>query len=63
MEVKINTNYTFGFLFTLLLGSLHFGTSPSLHPGYSVGIFGNCEEIFMSMYNWKTKETKAERGK
>lgn len=44
-KAKINTVYVFGYLFTLVLGSLH--------VGYNLSIFPNCQSIFMELYRVK----------
>jgi len=43
--------YVGGYLLTLLMGSLHFGTVDTI-VGYDISIFGMTQPLFMRMYGW-----------
>lgn len=40
-----NSIYIYGYLFTILLGSLHYG--------YNISVFAVYQDMFMQMYNWE----------
>ena len=49
---KVHCLYLIGYLATLVLGSIQFGTFLHLKAGYDISIYGSCIPIFAKMYDW-----------
>ncbi len=56
-DKSVRMVYVLGYLSTLLIGSMQFGTLIEHNTGYAMTIYGSSLEVFKIMYGWDDNQS------